>query len=349
MPAWLLPALTMGAQAGLGIYGQWKAQQHDENLANAQQGWNRSNMNYQNQWNLDQWNRQNRYNLELWNMQNEYNSPQAQMARYKAAGLNPHLIYGQGTPGNAPNMPATSATSAADVKGYTRAQSRNIMQGVDQFDKIYTMANTKAQTDNIKTLTDLNRTKALGEATNNLIKLQKLKSDTRGNIIGESTLYNTIDLQNMQLAKIKADIRSMDAGTMNKEIDYDFKAGSLNSRLDQELSKAGNLWRTGFEIKQRTKGIVIANALKKLESEMLNKGVTPSDDIFFRQLYQNEKTRPYLQHAVYTDKGINTIKDFLRFLKVDINFSNFGKGRGNRNPYPNNNNRFKPNTNFFNE
>jgi len=30
----------------------------------------------------------------------EYNSPTAQMQRYKDAGLNPHLIYGQGTPGN---------------------------------------------------------------------------------------------------------------------------------------------------------------------------------------------------------------------------------------------------------
>lgn len=32
----------------------------------------------------------------------EYNSPKNQMARYREAGLNPNLIYGQGTPGNAP-------------------------------------------------------------------------------------------------------------------------------------------------------------------------------------------------------------------------------------------------------
>jgi hypothetical protein len=40
-----------------------------------------------------------------WNMQNAYNSPEAQMNRFKAAGLNPHLIYGQGTAGNATSMP----------------------------------------------------------------------------------------------------------------------------------------------------------------------------------------------------------------------------------------------------
>ena len=44
--------------------------------------------------------------VQLWNMQNEYNSPQSQMERFKAAGLNPHLIYGQGSSGLAAQPPA---------------------------------------------------------------------------------------------------------------------------------------------------------------------------------------------------------------------------------------------------
>lgn len=38
--------------------------------------------------------------LEMWNKQNEYNNPLNQMARLKAAGLNPHLVYGNGAVGN---------------------------------------------------------------------------------------------------------------------------------------------------------------------------------------------------------------------------------------------------------
>lgn len=38
--------------------------------------------------------------LEMWNMTNAYNTPAQQMQRYAEAGLNPNLIYGQGTPGN---------------------------------------------------------------------------------------------------------------------------------------------------------------------------------------------------------------------------------------------------------
>lgn len=39
--------------------------------------------------------------IQQWHMQNAYNTPEAQMARFKAGGLNPNLIYGQGTGGNA--------------------------------------------------------------------------------------------------------------------------------------------------------------------------------------------------------------------------------------------------------
>lgn len=44
-------------------------------------------------------NKTNRENIQnqwdMWNATNEYNSPEAQMERYKDAGLNPNLIYGQ--------------------------------------------------------------------------------------------------------------------------------------------------------------------------------------------------------------------------------------------------------------
>lgn len=44
--------------------------------------------------------------VEMWHMQNAYNSPEEQMKRFGAAGLNPHLIYGQGSSGNASGTPS---------------------------------------------------------------------------------------------------------------------------------------------------------------------------------------------------------------------------------------------------
>lgn len=43
--------------------------------------------------------------MQQWDAQNQYNSPAAQMARFTKAGLNPHLIYGQGSAGNASSPP----------------------------------------------------------------------------------------------------------------------------------------------------------------------------------------------------------------------------------------------------
>lgn len=43
--------------------------------------------------------------VAMWHMQNAYNSPAEQMKRFGAAGLNPHLIYGQGSAGNSSSTP----------------------------------------------------------------------------------------------------------------------------------------------------------------------------------------------------------------------------------------------------
>src|SRR5882672_8403832 len=49
--------------------------------------------------------------LAMWNRQNDYNSPANQMSRFKAAGLNPNMIYGSGSggSGNASQMPKYNA------------------------------------------------------------------------------------------------------------------------------------------------------------------------------------------------------------------------------------------------
>lgn len=57
--------------------------------------------------NLELANYQYEKNLEQWNRENLYNSPAEQMKRYKAAGLNPNLIYGQqNTSANSPQFDA---------------------------------------------------------------------------------------------------------------------------------------------------------------------------------------------------------------------------------------------------
>lgn len=59
------------------------------------------------QWNEKMYAQQQKDNLANWDRQNSYNSPQAQMARLQQAGLNPHLVYGQGAVANSTSAPDT--------------------------------------------------------------------------------------------------------------------------------------------------------------------------------------------------------------------------------------------------
>lgn len=56
--------------------------------------------------------------LSLLKFQNDFNSPAAQMQRFKDAGLNPNLVYGQGSPGNMlskPSVPQQAPSRAPQI------------------------------------------------------------------------------------------------------------------------------------------------------------------------------------------------------------------------------------------
>lgn len=71
-------------------------------------------------------NQQHQWALQNFNMTNAYNTPAAQMQRFKAAGLNPNLIYGQGSPGNA----TTPQLPSAPNYNFQAPQPGNAMMGL---------------------------------------------------------------------------------------------------------------------------------------------------------------------------------------------------------------------------
>lgn len=84
---------TSAIGTGLNILGGWASSAINNR-------YQKELMAYQNEWNLEQWHRQN-----------EYNSPIQQMARYQEAGLNPNLIYSQGSPGNSQQVPSAASAN----------------------------------------------------------------------------------------------------------------------------------------------------------------------------------------------------------------------------------------------
>lgn len=77
------------------------------------------------------------YNLELWNLTNQYNSPEAQMARYQQAGLNPNLIYGQT---NTSQAPASASANSFRSGGVQARRTANVVNMIGQFRNIVQQA-----------------------------------------------------------------------------------------------------------------------------------------------------------------------------------------------------------------
>lgn len=77
---------------------------------------------------------QNKWNLEQWNRENEYNSPAAMMKRLREGGLNPDLMYQNGTSGltaaSSPSMTAGAPSSPVDMSAL--GQKRTIGDAVHQ-------------------------------------------------------------------------------------------------------------------------------------------------------------------------------------------------------------------------
>lgn len=67
-------------------------------------------------------------NLEMMHYQNIYNSPRNQMARFKEAGLNPNLVYGQGTSGNMSSAPSYPDIGRVDYQSMFADVGTKLMQ-----------------------------------------------------------------------------------------------------------------------------------------------------------------------------------------------------------------------------
>jgi hypothetical protein len=140
IPAGVAAAITAATTIG----GQILQNRQNRKAAENQARWNQRMADRQNQWSRD-----------MWHLQNQYNSPIEQMARFKQAGLNPHLIYGRGNPGNATPL------KSADVKAYTKPQMENVIRGINAFQDHQQLKSVKAQTDNTEAGTQVKHQQAL--------------------------------------------------------------------------------------------------------------------------------------------------------------------------------------------
>lgn len=204
---------------------------------------NKANMEiakYQAQWQQQENEKAYQRSLNMWNLQNEYNSPTQQMARIRAAGLNPNLVYGNGVTGNSSG--STPQYEPAKFNAPTMQAYRGWNLGIsDAISQFLTYRTVKAQVDNM-------------EAQNSLIRQQTATEATKQANIAASTSRSEFDLnmakelKDVSVSSAIADMNQKQAGASqgwtkaNREvIQYELDKALFDNKIklsNQEYLKA---------------------------------------------------------------------------------------------------------------
>jgi hypothetical protein len=184
-------------------------------------------------------NTQNRRNMkymydldkDMFDYQNEYNTPKKQMQRLHEAGLNPALMYGQGTTGNASGYPQTKGLPAYQE---TPTDFAPIMQSILQLAQV---GKTKTETE--------------GLDIQNELELYSLPFSKRKRIAETQQAEKTVQL-------IQSNIGNVDADTENK---VQLKLETIEKKEILKLEKAIKKVEKQRSAKGIIKGDYIGNVL----------------------------------------------------------------------------------------
>lgn len=254
---------------GLGLIGSYydnkrrredqeRANQQNKELAAAQQGWNRENQEFQNQWNQDMWNRKNKYD-----------SSKSQMKRFLEAGLNPHLIYGQGS------SPPSSPLQSASVAGYDRAEVKSLGDKFSLGSEAAGNAATIMQTSALESQKNLNHQNAALVATKNV----GAAVDNKRNSVGLK-LDNQLFDYNISAAQGLAD--TAQAHARSAESDAVVNEETQNTRIKQAKQKYQKEAAAIKNMKASTARIKTNQMIDQITLDLNRQGIYKTDHIITR-------------------------------------------------------------------
>jgi hypothetical protein len=227
--------------------------------------------------------------LADWNRQNQYNSPKEQMMRFKEAGLNPNLIYGQ--------MTQSPVVRSSSVEGYSpRAPQVDLgnaaamgLQGLSTYqDTQLKNVQTDLVKEQIKNASTDNMLKQLDWAEKN-IKLPYAQQMAESNAQALK-IQNDQRLVDLEFSKQNNPIRlETNQYQLNNLIkDLDVKIQSMNLSKAQEAQA----YQTIASLKK-------SGILQELDINLKKQGVQPGDNVLLRILTQ----------GITQGQGINWFKE----------------------------------------
>lgn len=229
--------------------------------------------------------------LDFWNRQNEYNLPANQMQRFKDAGLNPTLVYGQtnegGTLSNPQfNMPDQQAFQVRNNPALTYLTLSTDLEMKD------------AQTDNLRAQNNA----ILTETALKAAMIDSVNAGTRRKVFDldfESSLVETSAEARRELVRqmkantdvtLRRDLRETLMNSSNLREANERIQSMIQSRAAQKLDMArtdADRQRIQVETQRLKKSIDIMmkeGVIKDLDVDLARAGVRASDPIWYRSI-----------------------------------------------------------------
>lgn len=217
-------------------------------------------------------------NKQLWDYQNAYNTPQQQMARLQAAGLNPNLIYGSGAGGMGQASPIQSA-------------------------EVPTMQAIKPE---------------IGNPMMNYLQARQMDAQYAATVQSTEVMRSRAGLTDMQtaLAGLKnmqehARSKNFNALAQSEERIAAWTARKAQQLMFNEQSK-GSLLNQLYDVRQKQiTGIDLDNTFKTYRNKLAQLGIYSTDDPKLRLLIQGA-------HRMGIDLGemmATSAKDLIEYIK----------------------------------
>lgn len=285
-----------------------------ELLGQSVNAWSAANTNKkQRQWQEKMYGQQRIDALADWTMQNEYNSPAQQMARLKAAGLNPALIYGSGTasamsssqprassPGSwNPKVPEVQPSQAV-VGYYNQKMQEAAIRNMDTKNTVL-LADAalkagsldKLRTDTMKGKTEIKSIEQLTGQRQMLLPvlMEQIKANIARMGAQQGVLESDKALKDQEKLKVIADTAKSveEKRVMTRRLELEVMQTSQNIR--ESVQRILNLRQqeAGGETEQnknraQIKLTEVETRIKQLDEQFLREGHRPGDKWFIRQV-----------------------------------------------------------------
>lgn len=190
----------------------------------------------------------------MWNKSNEYNDPSQQLQRYKEAGLNPNLVFGQGGSSIAAQFGSPSSHNIGTSPQYGDALKGlgNVFTAIEELKNLKKTGENldadtdkkEAEADEVRSRIPGNNADAEAKKIDNLFRMDKNQLDVEGKRLDNELKKETVGLTKEQREQIRVacdkgrkDIEYVDKMIQKADKDMEFTDKQM-SEIDQRLAMA---------------------------------------------------------------------------------------------------------------